>query len=413
MNMLHNATTKSAALAVCVIAICCTANASNNTANASDNLVRLADKAGNFTTLLAAAKAAGLAHTLQEDGPFTIFAPTDEAFSKLPEGLVGELLKPENKEKLTKLLKYHVVSGKVPARDAVKLESAKTLSGDSVSISIQGGQLTLNNAKVTVNDLQASNGIIHVIDSVLMPPLPEPVDLVETAKASGKFKTLLAALEAAELIDTLRHEGPFTIFAPTDEAFSQLPHGVVESLLKPENKEELQAVLQYHVATGRRTANDVIKWSGIRTIGGKLIDISSDHPLKLNDSKVVATDIRASNGLIHVIDQVLTPPAAEMEVFKSGFDVLQRLNPELEHVVASAPGKQTTVTFCNLSNQPVQVYWINYKGERQQWRKALQPRALAVCSKSFTEHAWLIADEHGKGLGLYLLNEKDGLILHR
>ena len=404
--MLHNATTKSAAFAVCVIAACCSANA-------GDNVVQVADKAGNFKTLIAAAKAAGLAHTLQEDGPFTIFAPTDEAFSKLPEGLVGELLKPENKPKLTKLLKYHVVSGKVAARDAVRLESAKTLAGDSVSISIQGGQLTLNNAKVTVNDLQASNGIIHVIDSVLVPPLPEPVDLVETAKASGKFKTLLAALEAAELTDTFRHEGPFTIFAPTDEAFGKLPQGVVESLLKPENKEELQAVLQYHVATGRRTADDVIKWSGIRTIGGKLINISSDHPLKLNDSNVVATDIRASNGLIHVIDLVLTPPAAETEVFKSGFDVLQRLNPELEHVVGSAPGEQTTVTFCNLSNEPVQVYWINYKGERQQWRKALQPRALAVCSKSFTEHVWLIADEHGKGLGLYLLNEQDGLIVHR
>lgn len=402
MTLTNRFETKFAAVTLCLIALCASASA-------GDSIVQVAEKAGNFKTLLTAAKAAGLDHKLQEDGPFTVFAPTDEAFSKLPAGTVTDLLKPENKDKLATVLKYHVVSGKVSANKAVQLKSAVTLSGDSVNVSIENGQLVVNDAKVVANDVAASNGVIHVIDTVLM---PQRSTILETAKATGNFKTLLAALEAAELTDILGGDGPFTVFAPTDEAFSKLPHGTVESLLKPENQEQLQAILKYHVVDKIRTAKDITKWSGVFAIGGKLIDVSSDHPLKLNESNVIAQDITASNGLIHVIDQVLMPPK-ETDIFKSEFDVLQRLNPELEHALSSAAGKATTVTFCNLSDDPVQVYWINFKGERQKWRELLKPGALSVCRQSFTDHAWLIADEHGEGLGLYVLNKQDGLIVHK
>jgi uncharacterized surface protein with fasciclin (FAS1) repeats len=125
--------------------------------------------AANFNTLVAAAKAAGLVETLKGPGPFTVFAPTDEAFAKLPAGTVESLLKPENQEKLAKILTYHVVAGKVMAADVVKLQSAKTVEGQTVAIRSAGGAVHVNDATVTKADIVTSNGVIHVIDTVLMP----------------------------------------------------------------------------------------------------------------------------------------------------------------------------------------------------------------------------------------------------
>ncbi len=125
--------------------------------------------AGNFNTLVAAVKAAGLVDTLKGPGPFTVFAPTDEAFAKLPAGTLDNLLKPENKEQLKKILTYHVVSGKVMAKDVVKLQSAKTVEGAEVAIKAGNSGVMVNNAHVTKTDIAASNGVIHVIDAVLLP----------------------------------------------------------------------------------------------------------------------------------------------------------------------------------------------------------------------------------------------------
>jgi uncharacterized surface protein with fasciclin (FAS1) repeats len=124
--------------------------------------------AGKFKTLAAAVQAAGLAETLKGSGPFTVFAPTDEAFAKLPEGTVDALLK--DKAKLTAILTYHVVPGKVTAKDVAKITSAKTVEGDSVAIKVEGGKVLVNNARVIMPDVMASNGVIHVIDTVLLPP---------------------------------------------------------------------------------------------------------------------------------------------------------------------------------------------------------------------------------------------------
>ena len=125
--------------------------------------------AGKFNTLVAAVKAAGLVETLKGDGPFTVFAPTDEAFAKLPKGTLDDLLKPENKTKLQNILKYHVVSGKVMAADVVKLDTAKTVEGQNVTIKATGGQVMVDSANVTKTDIVASNGVIHVIDAVILP----------------------------------------------------------------------------------------------------------------------------------------------------------------------------------------------------------------------------------------------------
>jgi len=135
----------------------------------SQDIVDTAVAAGSFKTLVAALKAAGLVDTLKGKGPFTVFAPTDDAFAKLPAGTVDELLKPENKQKLIGILTYHVVAGKVTAAQAMKLSSAKTVNGQSLAISADGGTVKINDATVTKADIMCSNGVIHVIDTVLMP----------------------------------------------------------------------------------------------------------------------------------------------------------------------------------------------------------------------------------------------------
>lgn len=133
------------------------------------DIVDTAAGAGSFNTLVAAVQAAGLVDTLKGEGPFTVFAPTDEAFAKLPAGTVEDLLKPENKEKLVAVLTYHVVPGKVMAADVVKVNSAKTVQGQSVKIKTTSEGVMVDNAKVVKTDIQTSNGVIHVIDSVILP----------------------------------------------------------------------------------------------------------------------------------------------------------------------------------------------------------------------------------------------------
>src|SRR5690349_14207488 len=138
-------------------------------ATSDKNVVDTAAAAGQFKTLTAAINAAGLANTLKGPGPFTVFAPTDEAFAKLPAGTVENLLKPENKDKLRRVLTYHVVPGAVRAADVVKLQSAKAVSGDTITVTVKDGKVHVDNANVTKTDIQASNGVIHVIDAVILP----------------------------------------------------------------------------------------------------------------------------------------------------------------------------------------------------------------------------------------------------
>jgi uncharacterized surface protein with fasciclin (FAS1) repeats len=159
--------TKIAAPIVAVV-LAATAQAASDSSNVSRDIVAVASSVGSFNTLVAALKAAGLVETLQGPGPFTVFAPTDEAFAKLPAGTVESLLKPENKEKLIAILTYHVVPGKVMAAD-VRTMSARTVNGQDLAISVEAGGVMVNNAHVVATDVVASNGVIHVIDTVVLP----------------------------------------------------------------------------------------------------------------------------------------------------------------------------------------------------------------------------------------------------
>jgi uncharacterized surface protein with fasciclin (FAS1) repeats len=133
-------------------------------------------------------------------------------------------------------------------------------------------------------------------------------DIVETAMAAGSFKTLAKALQAADLVDTLKGKGPFTVFAPTDEAFAKLPAATLNDLLKPENKKKLQRILTYHVVPGRVSASDVVKLSTAKAVSGDTIDIkASGGTVMVDGARVVKTDVQASNGIIHVIDTVIMP----------------------------------------------------------------------------------------------------------
>jgi uncharacterized surface protein with fasciclin (FAS1) repeats len=157
------------AMAMVMVPAFVSAGSPQSPAASKMDIVETAVSAGSFNTLVAAVKAADLVATLKGTGPFTVFAPTDEAFAKLPAGTLESLLKPENKEKLKGILTYHVVSGKVMAADAVKLTSAKTVNGQSFAIQNKGGAVMVDRAKVVKTDIETANGVIHVIDEVILP----------------------------------------------------------------------------------------------------------------------------------------------------------------------------------------------------------------------------------------------------
>ncbi len=264
-------------------------------------IAEIAAADGRFDTLVAALDAADLVATLNGEGPFTVFAPTDDAFDALPEGTVEALL--ADIPTLTEILLYHVVAGEVPASAVVDLTQAETVQGAPVVISTSDG-VKINDATVTQTDITASNGVIHVIDSVILPPSG---DIVEVAVANGNFSTLAAALDAAGLVETLQSDGPFTVFAPTDEAFATLPDGTLDSLLA--DIPTLTEILLYHVVAGRVVSGDVVNLESAATVQGSDVSISVDGTVTLNDSaNVVATDVLATNGVIHVIDSVILPP---------------------------------------------------------------------------------------------------------
>ncbi len=268
-------------------------------------IVDTAVAAGQFNTLAAALKAAGLVDALQGAGPFTVFAPTDAAFAKLPKGTLEGLLDPKAKSTLSAILTYHVVSGTVKAEQVVKLKNATTLNGQRIDIVVDDRGVSIDGVRVTKTDIVCSNGVIHVIDAVLM---PETKTIVGVADSAGMFKTLLAAAKAAGLVTALEGDGPFTILAPTDEAFAKLPAGTVEGLLKPENKEKLASILKYHVIPGRFYADQVVKLEKAPTLLGREVSIKVEgRKVMVGGANVIKTDIEAKNGVVHVIDSVILP----------------------------------------------------------------------------------------------------------
>lgn len=273
------------------------------------DIVDTAVAAGSFKTLAKALQAADLVEVLKGKGPFTVFAPTDAAFARLPKGTLQSLLRKQNKARLQQILTYHVLPGSVSAKQVLMRGAASTVSGQRVQIRASDAGVRIDDAGLVKTDIRCSNGIIHVIDAVL---IPSADDIAATAKKAGKFKTLLAAAKAAGLVDELMGDKPLTVFAPTDAAFGQLPKGAIARLLEPANRAELRRVLRFHVVPGRVYAEQALSKGRADSLQkGRLHFSLRDGQLRVEKAKVVANDIQAKNGVIHVIDRVLMPPVPD------------------------------------------------------------------------------------------------------
>lgn len=292
-----------------------TQNTDSGSNTTPKNLVDTAVAAGSFNTLASLLTAAELVDTLKGPGPFTVLAPTDAAFAKLPAVVRENLTKPENKALLQQVLKFHVIAGKVESGTVATLggKEATTLSG-AVAVTVNGSEIKVGGATVTSVDVQASNGVIHVIDSVIVPA--GAFDAVDTAILNGGFQSLVAAVRAADpaVLTALKGSGPLTVFAPTDAAFAPVL-AANPDLLKPENKATLTQILTYHVLGARVDAAAAVAAAGssVTTLqGGKIAVSVSGGKVVLNaganQATVIATDVAAKNGIIHAIDKVLTLP---------------------------------------------------------------------------------------------------------
>jgi len=344
--------------------------------------------AGNedFRRLVTALEVTGLTSTLQGEGPFTVFAPTDEAFQTTLDELglsMSDLT--DNVDMLTAILTYHVVEGAVFSGDLTEGE-VTTLNGAAVEISLADGVM-VNDANVVTADLEASNGVIHVIDRVLLPP-EDPGTIVDVAFNSEDFNTLIAALDAADLVDTLAGAGPFTVFAPTDAAFAAILDAMgitAEELLA--DTETLTEILTYHVLSGEFAAEDVLGLDSqaVETVNGAPLNISIvNGAVVLNDSvNVVTTDVEANNGVIHVIDAVLLPP--EPETFNIR---VAHFSPDTPAVDVFLNGDRTIgLTFRTITGWvelPVGTYEIVVVPEGA----PIEEAAIGPVELTFAENSW-------------------------
>ena len=291
-----------------------TPDAGSNPTSSKD-IVDTAIATGNFKTLVGAVQGAGLEATLRAPGPFTVLAPTDAAFEKLPSFLVTKLVSAPYQGELGLILKYHVLSGSVKAADLLgKTSSPTTVAGGKLAIDGSGGKVVINGTvNVTTPDVAATNGVIHVVDGVLLP------NIVDTAASyddgTTKFSTLVTAVTAADLVTTLSGSGTFTVFAPTDKAFADLKAALGDAAFNAilADKAKLQKILKYHVLASTVYANDVASGQVDTVEGNKLTIAASASDVTIADAtpvkaKVILTDLPNSNGVIHVIDKVLLPP---------------------------------------------------------------------------------------------------------
>jgi uncharacterized surface protein with fasciclin (FAS1) repeats len=313
---------------------------------------------GSFTTLVAALQATGLDQVLADTtSKFTVFAPTDDAFALLGQDTIDALL--ADTDTLSDILTYHVIGSEVDAAAAISSAgtTVEMVNGDSIGLSLEGSNLLVNTATVITADIQTDNGIIHVIDAVLLPPadMVEPTqNIVETAVANGSFTTLVAALQATNLDVVLADESTmFTVFAPTDDAFALIGEETINTLL--ENLDVLSSILLQHVIAGS-AVDSVTAYS----LNGAMVETASmaTIPLTINSStdmltfggaNIVMKDIYTTNGVIHVIDAVVVGDVAVPAPAMSLVDVAVE-NGSFTTLVAALQSTGLDSTLANLDN---------------------------------------------------------------
>ena len=277
-------------------------------ADSSEDIPTNATNTGVHDTLVDALVQADLVSTLQGDGPFTVFAPTDQAFADAGINL-STFDTDEEIAVLTDILLYHVyTAGAVYAADVTDGLTVAMANGDDASFTVTDGTVMIGDATVTTADVVASNGVIHVIDKVLMPPA-DLVDIAAVAMSTGMHDSLVAALVKADLVSTVQGDGPFTVFAPTDQAFTNA--GIdLDSFTTDEEIAALTNILLYHVYSGAVNAANVTDGLAVQMVNGDYAQFTvTEGTVMIEDATVTAADVMASNGVIHVIDKVLMPPA--------------------------------------------------------------------------------------------------------
>lgn len=285
----------------------CSKDDDNDQMEEMQSIVEIAATNSSFSILVEALTKADLVGALEGNGPFTVFAPTNEAFAALLEDLGVESLDDLSAEALKPILLYHVVSGKVLSSqltDGYVTTLSEGPEESSISLQVKTGEVMLNNsARVTTADVSASNGVIHIIDKVLLPPT-----VVDLAINNPSFSILVQAVVKAELVETLSGAGSFTVFAPTDAAFQQLFADLGVAGIADLTKEQLTPILLYHVVSGNVMSGE-LSTGNVATLNGD-IAVNVGSAVTINGStQVVLTDVQGSNGVVHVIDKVLLPPA--------------------------------------------------------------------------------------------------------
>ena len=285
----------------------------NVTADAADDIPTNATNSGVHDSLVAALAHADLVTTLQGSGPFTVFAPTDAAFAAAGIDLADFDTDEENAT-LRDILLYHVYSGQVESSAVTDGLSVEMINGDDVTFSVVDGVVSIEDATVTTPDVMSSNGVIHIIDKVLTPPA-DLIDIPAVATSTGIHTALVEALIQADLVTTLQGTGPFTVFAPTDAAFSAA--GIdLATFDTPEEIAALSDILLYHVVAGATYSTDLADGTTtVRAVNGDSLDLTvsaSGVTVGAGNANVTIADVAASNGVVHVIDQVLLPPAGDI-----------------------------------------------------------------------------------------------------
>lgn len=292
-------------------------------ASPNKTIAQTAQENADLSTLVTALQTAGLIDTLNSAGPFTVFAPTNEAFAKLDPALLNKLLTTDVST-LKDILLYHVVAGQVMSSQLQDGQTIMTVQGAELKVTLNASGAFINGAKVVIPDVLACNGVIHVIDTVLIPPTlsspPTPCSGEDNSSAAGQtiaqiaasnpdLSTLVTALETAGLVDTLNGPGEFTVFAPTNEAFAKLDPALLQKLLTTDVS-TLKEVLLYHVVSGEVLSSQLVNHEQLTTLQGQTVTVTIGcDAVCINGAMVVIKDIKACNGVIHVIDAVLLPPS--------------------------------------------------------------------------------------------------------
>lgn len=282
------------------------------------NIVEIAANDSDFSILVQAIEDAGLVAALEGTGPFTVFAPTNDAFNNLPDGTLESL----TPEQLAEILQFHVVEGSIASGDLAATQDVPSLLGEELLVEADGGVVVNGYANVETADIEASNGIIHAVDAVLLPAGYRDANIIDQAVELGNFTTLASAVDQVGLTTTLKYKGDFTVFAPTDDAFAALPQGLLSSL----TDEQLTEILTYHVLSGEVFSDALGAEQAPEALSGSQVFVTKDGNgnVTVNGSAaVVAADVDVSNGVIHAIDQVILPNEFQniVEIASKNYDL--------------------------------------------------------------------------------------------